>query len=106
MFYSLFKATHTKTVGLIVIVHVAVATVEVQVPAVGSAVLSTAPVVAVAASVVQRAIAVVEVAGGKQPAVTITVFPSRSPHAENERFNTLPPSEQADPPNTFGEVSP
>ena len=61
--YSLFKATRTKAVGLIVVVHVAVAAVEVQVPAVGSAVLCTTPVVAVAASVVQRAIAVVEVAG-------------------------------------------
>jgi len=58
------EAPHTKTVSLIVVVHVAVATVEVQVPAVGTAVLRTTPVVAVAASVVQRAIAVVEVASG------------------------------------------
>ena len=60
---SVSEATHTKTVGLIAIVHVAGATEEVQVPAVGSAGLSTAPVGAEAASVEQRAIAGVEVAG-------------------------------------------
>lgn len=70
---SVSKAARAEAVGLIVGVHVAVAAVEVQVPAVGSAVLCTAPVVAVAASVVQGAIAVVEVAGG--PANKLPLLP-------------------------------
>jgi hypothetical protein len=63
---SIFKTTYAKAVGLIVVVHVAAATVEVQKPAAGSAVLRTAPVVAAAASVSQDAIAVEEVAGGME----------------------------------------
>ena len=41
------QAPQRKAVRLVVVVHVAVATVEVQVPAVRRAVLGTAPVVAV-----------------------------------------------------------
>jgi len=58
------ETTHAKAVGLIVVVQVAVRTVEVQFVPVGTAVLRTAPIVAVDTSVVQRAIAVVEVACG------------------------------------------
>ena len=41
------KATSRKAVRLVVVVHVAVPTVEVQVPAVSGIVLRTTPVVAV-----------------------------------------------------------
>ena len=41
------EATDREAVRLVVVVHVAVATVEVQVPAVGGIVLRTTPVVAV-----------------------------------------------------------
>ena len=61
---SILEATHTKAVGLIAVAHVAAATAEDQGPAVGSAVLGTAPVDAAAASAAQRATAVAEVAGG------------------------------------------
>ena len=63
-FCQSLKATDRKAVGLIVVVHVAVATVEVQVVPVGTIVLRTTPVVAVCPSVVQRSTSVVEVTGG------------------------------------------
>lgn len=61
---SIFKATAGEPIGLIEDVHVAEATAEVQVVPEGSIALGTAPVAADAAPVVQRAITVVEVAGG------------------------------------------
>ena len=52
-----------EAVRLVVVVHVAVPTVEVQVPAVSGIVLRTTPVVAVWAAIVQWTIAVVQVPG-------------------------------------------
>ena len=64
---SVLEATDRKAVGLIVGAHVAEAAAgEVQVPAVGSAVLCTTPVVAAAASFAQPTIAVVEEAGSME----------------------------------------
>lgn len=65
-------ATHGHPVGTVVVVRVGVAIVEVQVPGV-AAILRTTPVVAVVAPVVQRAIAVVPVAGRRQKAGTCVV---------------------------------
>ena len=62
--HSVPYAPNTKAIRLIVVVHVAVATVEVQVPTIGSIVLCTAPVVAVGTAIVQRTIAVVQVPCG------------------------------------------
>jgi len=44
---SVSQTTQAEPIRLVVVVHVAVATVEVQVPTIGSIVLCTAPVVAV-----------------------------------------------------------
>jgi len=59
---------HRKAVPAVVVVRVGVTTVEVQVPRVAAVagILSTGPVVAVVATVVQRAAVVVPVPGGRQ----------------------------------------
>ena len=60
------QTTYTKPVGLGVGEHVATATVEVQVPAIGTAALRTAPVVAVGAPTVQQTTRVAQVPSGMQ----------------------------------------
>jgi len=60
--FTILNATYREAVCPVVAVHVGIATVEVQVPTVGSIVLRTAPIVAVATHIVERTIAVVAVA--------------------------------------------
>jgi hypothetical protein len=59
-----YNTPHGKAVGTVGVVHVRTATVEVHVVSVRGIVLTSTPVVAVVTPVVQRAIAVVPVAGG------------------------------------------